>query len=456
MSNVTTFERCALLSGLLTEAQLNEGRAALKASGAVAAGDASEGRVLADRLVEMGTLNPWQAKQLLDGRTKFTLGPYRVVDSLGSGGMGQVFKAEQGLLGRVVAIKVLPLSKSTPESRANFTREIRAQARLDHVNLVRALDADEDNNVYYLVTEYVPGCDLRKLVRRNGPLSMQEAASIISQVAAGLQHAHQQGLIHRDVKPGNVLVTPDGHAKLSDLGLAGPLSGGPESDPRYGKIVGTADYLSPDHIKSPWEPTPAWDIYSLGCTLYYAVTGKVPFPHGTTADKARAHCELSPLDPRRLNPTLDAAFVETLAEMMAKDPADRIPSAAEVIQRLAPWTGSPQPVSEGTPAGKRRKGVAWSFTSPPTGPSDSTDPDEAQLKDTTPNFPEFSSSTPRVRANHWVGPAGTGSREPLPGSVEFEPPPLSLADCFRPLLVLVGIPLVLLGLLSLLWWLLAK
>ena len=270
---------------------------------------------------------------------------------------------------------------------------------------MRALDADEDNNVYYLVTEYVPGCDLRKLVRRNGPLSMQDAASIISQVAAGLQHAHQQGLIHRDVKPGNVLVTPDGHAKLSDLGLAGPLAGSDESDPRHGKIVGTADYLSPDHIKAPWEPTPAWDIYSLGCTLYYAVTGKVPFPHGTTAEKARAHCERLPLDPRRLNRTLEASFVETLAEMMAKDPAERIPSAAEVIQRLTPWTTNPRPVSPTEGSGKRRTGVAWSFTSPPVGPSESTDPDETQLKDTTPNFPEYSPTDPRGPATRWGGSA---------------------------------------------------
>ncbi len=461
-TNVTTFERCALLSGLLTQAQLDEGRAVLLASRPAAAksavaDDASEGRMLADRLVEMGMLNPWQAKQLLDGRTKFTLGPYRVVDSLGSGGMGQVFKAEHGILGRVVAIKVLPLSKATPESRANFTREIRAQARLDHVNLVRALDADEDNNVYYLVTEYVPGCDLRKLVRRNGPLSMQDAASIISQVAAGLQHAHEQGLIHRDVKPGNVLVTPEGHAKLSDLGLAGPLAGSHESDPRHGKIVGTADYLSPDHIKAPWEPTPAWDIYSLGCTLYYAVTGKVPFPHGTTADKARAHCELLPLDPRRLNPTLEAPFVETLAEMMAKDPADRIPSAAEVIERLTPWTGNPRPVSPADNSGRRRKGVTWSFTSPPVGPSDSTDPDETQLKDTTPNFPEFSPSDPRGQANRWAGPARAVRCPESPSVVvDLQTSPLSPADCLRPLLVLVGIPLVLLGLLSLFWWLLAR
>ena len=118
----------------------------------------------------MGALNAWQAKQLLDGRTKFTLGPYRIVDSLGQGGMGQVFKAEHAVLGRTVAIKVLPRDKSTPEAIANFTREIQALAKLDHPQLVRALDEGHDGNVYYLVTEYVPGTDLRKLVRRDGPL----------------------------------------------------------------------------------------------------------------------------------------------------------------------------------------------------------------------------------------------------------------------------------------------
>ena len=201
---------------------------------------------------------------------------------------------------------MLPRDKSTPEAIANFTREIRALASLDHPKLVGALDAGEDGNVHYLVTEYVPGLDLRKLVRREGPLSMSAAASIICQVAEGLEYAHAQGIVHRDVKPGNVLVSPEGEAKLSDLGLAGPLAGEPETDPRYGKIVGTADYLSPDQVRDPWNPTPAWDIYSLGCTLYYAVTGKVPFPGGTTADKARAHCELRPLDPRRLNPQLSS------------------------------------------------------------------------------------------------------------------------------------------------------
>lgn len=340
------FERCAIAGGLLSNEQLAEAISAMRwASGdepdpQPAGEGAGEAEQLAAWLVERGMLNLWQAKQLLEGQTRFHLGPYRIVDSLGSGGMGQVFRARHTETGLEVAIKVLPRDKSTPEAVASFAREVRAQASLNHENLVKAVDAGYDGKVYYLVSEYVPGSDLRKLVRHIGPLDMQAAACIISQVAKGLAHAHQRGLIHRDVKPGNVLVTPDGRAKLSDLGLAGPLGEEADSDPRHGKIVGTPDYLSPDHIKAPWSPTPAWDVYSLGCTLYYAVTSKVPFPGGTTADKARAHCQMRPLDPRRLNPSLSSGFVDVLADMMAKEAAERIQSAEQVVERLAPWAGA--------------------------------------------------------------------------------------------------------------------
>jgi serine/threonine protein kinase len=365
--NQSKFWQSALASGLLSEQQLAEARSGVR----WAVGDEPEvdapptDEQLANRLVETGQLNRWQAQQLLEGRTKFNLGPYWIVDSIGQGGMGQVFKAEHSVLGRDVAIKVLPRSKSTPEAEASFTREIRTLASLDHPRLVRALDAGHDGNVYFLVCEYVPGADLRKFVRRGGPLSMQAAARIVSHVAEGLDYAHRKGLIHRDVKPGNVLVSPDGEAKLSDLGLAGPLEADAENDPRYGKIVGTADYVSPDHIESPWDPTPAWDIYSLGCTLYYAVTGKVPFPGGSTADKARAHRELRPLHPRQLNRRLSDEFIDVMADMMAKNPAERITSAAEVISRLARWANEAIPITEEELSEQRREAPSRAPAPPP-------------------------------------------------------------------------------------------
>ena len=298
-ANKTTFRNRVLASGLVTREQLDatvEGLSPAGESG-VAQGQQISDEQLANRLVDEGLLNRWQATELLRGHSKFYLGPYRLLDSIGQGGMGQVYKAEHTIMGRIVAVKVLPLHKASPEAITGFMREIRAQAQLDHSNLVRALDAGYDRKVHYLVTEYVPGTDLRKLVRKQGRLSMSAAASIISQAAIGLEHAHECGLIHRDVKPGNILVTPDGRAKVSDLGLIAFLNNDPVPGWQKNKTVGTADYLSPEQIKSPDNLTPASDIYSLGCTLYYTVTGKVPFPGGTQRDKSIAHCRSRPLDP---------------------------------------------------------------------------------------------------------------------------------------------------------------
>ncbi len=333
------FRTSALASKLITQEQLDRVEAAIRSlpSGPAARGVSDE--ELAAKLVELDVLTSYQADQLKEGRTKLNLGPYIITDWIGQGGMGQVFKAVHEMMGRESAVKVLPLNKSTPQAIVNFTREIRTQAQLDHPNLVRAYDAGHDGNVYYLVTEFVPGMDLRRYIRtqtQGQPLSVQQAANIISQAAKGLDYAHQRGLLHRDVKPGNILVTPDGRAKVSDLGLAGFIHLA-EEDPRAGKIVGTADYLSPEQIRSPREITAASDIYSLGCTLYYAVTGKVPFPGGTTREKARRHLEDTPWHPRRFNPEISEEFVEIVADMMEKDPAARMQTAAEVCQRLEPW-----------------------------------------------------------------------------------------------------------------------
>lgn len=248
------FIRSSLQSGLVTREQIDDAVARVRATGgldalpAVAIGDDR----LADTLIEMGLLTPYQCQQLQAGRKKLNLGPYLITDWLGQGGMGQVFVAVHQMMDRQVAIKVLPIEKSTTESIASFTREIQTQAKLDHRNLVRAYDAGHDGNVYFLVTEYVPGTDLRRLVRSQGRLTMSQSASIISQAATGLGYAHEQGLIHRDVKPGNVLVTPESLVKVSDLGLAGFLHEG-ANDPRAGKNRGHRRLLGPgENQESPF------------------------------------------------------------------------------------------------------------------------------------------------------------------------------------------------------------
>jgi eukaryotic-like serine/threonine-protein kinase len=331
----------ALASGLLSQQQIDDALSGLAArnSGSAVAAEPITDEMLGQRLVDLGYLNRWQVEQLKEGRTKFNLGPYRIVNAIGQGGMGHVFKAEHKLLGRIEAIKVLPKAKSTPEAVAAFQREIRAQAQLDHPNLVRVSYADYEGDTYFFVTEYVPGTDLRKLVRRNGPLPFPIAATIISQAAEGLHYAHRRGLVHRDVKPGNLLVTPDGRTKMTDLGLAWFLMEELESatHAKSNSLVGTADYLAPETIRRPDKIVPVSDVYSLGCTLYYAVTGKVPFPGGNTADKIRRHLDEIPLNPLHFNPDLPPGFCDVIAAMMDKNPDKRTPTAAAVVELLRPW-----------------------------------------------------------------------------------------------------------------------
>ncbi len=294
-------------------------------------------KLLAEICVEQGLLTHYQAEQLMQGRTKLSLGPYIVTDWIAQGGMGQVYKAVHKFMGRECAVKVLPLEKaSTQVARKSFERETRLQAKLDCPYLVRAFDAGVDGQIHYLVTEYVPGMDLRRLVKQQGPLPVPQAAHIIRQAALGLAYAHEKGLIHRDIKPGNILVTPSGDAKVSDLGLAG-FNQDLLNDPRAGKIVGTTDYISPEQIRTPLEVKPVADIYSLGCTLYWAVCGKVPFQGGDTASKLRRHLEETPWHPRRFVPDIPEDFVDIIAEMMEKSADKRIGSAKEVAARLEPW-----------------------------------------------------------------------------------------------------------------------
>jgi len=267
------------------------------------------------------------------------------------GGMGQVFRAEHAMMGREVAVKVLPRAKSTPESEAAFRREMRMLGRLDHENLVRAYDAGYDAMVYYLVTELVPGLDLKRQVHKHGPLDEATAASVIGQAARGLAYAHEQGLVHRDVKPGNLLVMPDGRVKVLDLGLAGSQI--EEESSRLGRVVGTMDYIAPEQIRMPDDVGPSADVYSLGCTLYFAVTGQVPYPGGTRREKMQRHLSGSPTPVGELAPHLSADFCRVVEAMMARNPADRIKTAGDVVERLRRWAPAvPAAMTRKSGAGK--------------------------------------------------------------------------------------------------------
>ena len=387
-------EQAGIASGLLHEDQIDQAWQQLVEG--LPAADLSLEEItdeqLAAQLVELGYLNRWQAEQLRHGRTKFNLGSYQILDAIGHGGMGWVFKGEHKLLGRIEAIKVLPRKQTNPTSIACFCREIRAQARLDHPNLVRLTYADKDGETYFLVTEYIAGTDLRRLVRKHGQLSQAQAAVLISGAAEALEYAHRQGLIHRDVKPGNLLITLSGKTKLADLGLAIFSHEVVTSQQRPRHIVGTADFLAPEIIVNPSEVRAISDIYSLGCTLYYAVTGKVPYPSGDTADKLRRQLDEQPILPQRLNPEIEDAFAQLIMDMMQKRPADRISTAAEVVARLHPW------VSQMTSADSREIGrIAES--------QDDREYYQASLSDTviatydeavTPSLPATTKESPRI------------------------------------------------------------
>jgi serine/threonine protein kinase len=376
------FREAAIASGLLTAVQLDELDAELRAGPGPAlehADGAIWDKSRADRAVARAWISRFQAQELLAGKTRFRLGSYLIVDELGRGGMGQVFKAEHELMGRTVAVKVLPRTKSTPESEAQFRREMRILGRLDHENLVRAFDAGHDAMVSYLVTEYVPGFDLRRQVRKYGPLEEEVAASVFRQVARGLAYAHGQCVIHRDVKPGNILVMDDGRAKILDMGLAGSTI---EAEAvRLGRIVGTVDYMAPDQIAAPDEAGPSADIYALGCTLYFALSGEVPFPGGTRNEKIQRQLHAEPRPLQSLAPHLSRAMCGLVEALMEKSPTDRPASAEDVAARLSRWgrggvVPPPRPasVSDGRPQRRTARGGEQSTS---TSVSQSFDPLDA-------------------------------------------------------------------------------
>lgn len=335
-----------------------------------------------DELERENAVNAWQAEQLRHGRVRFFLGEYRIIDLLGRGGYGNVFlgrpRSHESNRDRAatrfandVAIKVLPLTAASHSAKMKFLRETDIAKRLKHKNVVRLLDASKDASVHYAVYEYVDGGDARGLLNRWERLPFRVAAYIISETAKALAYLHSLGVVHRDVKPGNILLMRNGEVKLADFGFISPIVpfspqarfsplgailadwDADAAEPIASdadalgekitkwKIKGTPDYIAPDQISNPAEPSPLWDVYSLGCAFYFMLTGVVPFPSNDSRDKLTAHLRSSvPPEPATFDPKIPLEISQLTMRMLERDPERRVSSAQEAVDALARWIPS--------------------------------------------------------------------------------------------------------------------
>lgn len=293
-------------------------------------------------LVDKGAITPWHMENLLAGKYKgFFLGSYKLLKHIGAGGMSSVYLGEHTMMGRQVAIKILPRSRVSSDTSylQRFMQEAQAAASLNHPNIVTAYDIDNENGIYYFVMEYVDGKDLNGIVKSDGPLDYAVAADYICQAACGLAHAHERGLIHRDMKPANLLVDPNGTVKILDMGLA--LFS--ESDRAsltlaYDEnVLGTADYLAPEQARNSHTVDARADIYSLGCTLYFLLTGHPPFTEGTLPQRILAHQQKNPPEITVDRPDCPPDLVAICKKMMMKKADQRQQSMLEVQGDLTDW-----------------------------------------------------------------------------------------------------------------------
>jgi formylglycine-generating enzyme required for sulfatase activity len=299
---------------------------------------------LARAILSRGWLTPYQVGQLVQGKVEeLVLGEYVVLEVLGQGAMARVFKACQRRLNRLCALKViLPGRLPDPGQLARFHREAAAAARLDHPNVVRVYDAGECRGLPYLALECIDGTDLKGALDRASPLPVAAVCSWIQQAAVGLQHAQDHGLVHRDLKPSNLMLTRSGIVKVLDLGLVqmAPVhtgSASPDTLTAPGTFVGTADYLAPEQALNSKGVDIRADLYSLGCTLYHLLTGKVPFPADSLAGKLLAHQQKVAVGVEVLRPDLPRGLAAVVRRLLAKDPAERYQTPQTLAQALQPF-----------------------------------------------------------------------------------------------------------------------
>lgn len=320
---------------------------------------------LSRELVRLGWLTQFQAGMLLRGRGQHLLvGQYVLLERLGEGGMGQVFRARHRSLDRIVALKFLRKEQlGNRHAVRRFHREIQAVAQLSHPNIIHAYDAMEYGGMNILVMEYVEGTDLSRLVKRHGPLACPRVQDYLRQAAAGLQHAHERGLVHRDIKPSNLLLTAsppshrhlgsdpaspgeyaEGLIKILDLGLARCRwvdEDAGSSMTQDGVVMGTPDYIAPEQARSAHHADIRADLYSLGCTAYFMLVGHPPFPTGSIAEKLLKHQAKPPVPVTELRPDVPLPLASVIHRLLAKRPRDRFQTPAELVAALNPAMAAP-------------------------------------------------------------------------------------------------------------------
>jgi hypothetical protein len=292
---------------------------------------------------------------------------YDIVQPLGSGGMGEVYLAHDMTLGRDVALKLLRSQFANDrESAERFKREALSAARLSHPNIVQVYDrGDTEDGSSYIAMEYVPGGTLKDRIVQDGPLDPRVAASYGYQVAGALGVAHSKGVIHRDIKPQNVLITPSGEAKVADFGIARALSSTTDSHTKTGTVMGTAGYMSPEQALGE-SATPKSDLYSLGIVLYEAVTGKLPFTAENPIAVSMKHVNEPPRPPQQLNPDVPDGMNAVILKLLAKDPADRYASADDLAEDLLRVRRGAPPIAAAV------QGETKTVQAPPPGPAPTT------------------------------------------------------------------------------------
>src|ERR1043165_1231909 len=274
-------------------------------------------------------------ESVLAGLRGRRLAHFELIEPIGIGGMAAVFRAHDTLLDRQVALKILPPDMAQePDNVQRLHQEARAAAKLDHENIARVFYCGADQGLHFIAFEFVEGINVRAILEQRRRLPVAEAVRYIMQVATGLEHAATRGVVHRDVKPSNIIVSPTGQAKLVDMGLARSLERHERDLTQSGVTMGTFDYISPEQALEPREADTRSDIYSLGCTFYHMLTGHAPTPEGTAAKKLNHHHNLAPIDPRDFDATIPEEIVIILGKMMAKNRADRYQRPIHLVHDL--------------------------------------------------------------------------------------------------------------------------